>query len=46
MKNTVEILGKSGVIPVIVIDKVEQAVPLAKALVRGGFTPVPFSYET
>ena len=46
MKNTVEILGKSGVIPVIVIDKVEQAVPLAKALVRGGLPVLEVTFRT
>ena len=34
--DIVETLGKAGVIPVIVIEKEEQAVPLAKALVKGG----------
>lgn len=46
MKNTVEILGRSGVIPVIVIDKVEQAVPLAKALVRGGLPVLEVTFRT
>ena len=46
MKNTVEILGKGGVIPVIVIDKVEQAVPLAKALVRGGLPVLEVTFRT
>ena len=34
--SIVETLGKAGIIPVIVIEKEEQAVPLAKALVKGG----------
>ena len=44
--NTVDILGRSGVIPVIVIDKVEQAVPLAKALVRGGLPVLEVTFRT
>lgn len=44
--NTVEILGKAGVIPVIVIDKVEDAVPLAKALVRGGLPVLEVTFRT
>ena len=44
--NTVDILGKAGVIPVIVIDKVEDAVPLAKALVRGGLPVLEVTFRT
>ena len=44
--NTVDILGKAGVVPVIVIDKVEQAVPLAKALVRGGLPVLEVTFRT
>ena len=33
--NMIETLGKAGIIPVIVIEKEEQAVPLAKALGGG-----------
>ena len=44
--NTVEILSKSKVIPVIVIEKVEQAVPLAKALVRGGLPVLEVTFRT
>jgi 2-dehydro-3-deoxyphosphogluconate aldolase/(4S)-4-hydroxy-2-oxoglutarate aldolase len=46
MMNTVDVLGKSGVIPVIVVDKVEQAVPLAKALVRGGLPVLEVTFRT
>ena len=44
--NTVEILSKSKVIPVIVIEKVEQAVPLARALVRGGLPVLEVTFRT
>ena len=44
--NMIETLGKAGVIPVIVIDKVEQAVPLAKALVKGGLPVLEVTFRT
>jgi len=44
--NIVETLGKAGVIPVIVIDKEEQAVPLAKALVKGGLPVLEVTFRT
>jgi 2-dehydro-3-deoxyphosphogluconate aldolase/(4S)-4-hydroxy-2-oxoglutarate aldolase len=46
MKSTVDILGKAGVVPVIVIDKVEDAVPLAKALVKGGLPVLEVTFRT
>ena len=42
----VEVLGKAGVIPVIVIEREEQAVPLAKALVRGGLPVLEVTFRT
>ena len=44
--NMVETLGKAGIIPVIVIEKEEQAVPLAKALVNGGLTVLEVTFRT
>ena len=44
--NMVETLGKAGIIPVIVIEKEEQAVPLAKALVKGGFPVLEVTFRT
>ena len=44
--NIVETLGKAGVIPVIVIEKEEQAVPLAKALVKGGLPVLEVTFRT
>ena len=44
--DIVETLGKAGIIPVIVIEKEEQAVPLAKALVNGGLTVLEVTFRT
>ena len=44
--SIVETLGKTGIIPVIVIEKEEQAVPLAKALVRGGLPVLEVTFRT
>ena len=44
--SIVETLGKAGVIPVIVIEREEQAVPLAKALVKGGLPVLEVTFRT
>ena len=44
--NIVETLGKAGIIPVIVIEKEEQAVPLTKALVKGGLPVLEVTFRT
>ena len=44
--DIVETLGKAGVIPVIVIEKEEQAVPLAQALVTGGLPVLEVTFRT
>ena len=44
--SIVETLGKAGIVPVIVIEKEEQAVPLAKALVRGGLPVLEVTFRT
>ena len=44
--NMVEVLKSAGVIPVIVIEKEEQAVPLAKALVGGGLPVLEVTFRT
>lgn len=41
-----DMFGKAGVIPVIVIEKEEQAVPLAKALVKGGLPVLEVTFRT
>ena len=42
----VEMLGKAGVIPVIVIESEAQAVPLARALVKGGLPVLEVTFRT
>ena len=44
--NMIETMGQAGIIPVIVIEKVEQAVPLAKALVKGGLPVLEVTFRT
>lgn len=44
--SIVETLGKAGIVPVIVIEKAEQAVPLAKALVKGGLPVLEVTFRT
>ena len=44
--NIVETLGSAGIIPVIVIEDEAQAVPLAKALVKGGLPVLEVTFRT
>ena len=44
--DMIETLGKAGIVPVIVIEKAEQAVPLAKALVGGGLPVLEVTFRT
>ena len=44
--DIVERLGAAGVIPVIVIEREEQAVPLAEALVKGGLPVLEVTFRT
>ena len=44
--KTIDILGKATIIPVIVIEKEEQAVPLARALVSGGLSVLEVTFRT
>lgn len=46
MKNILDIMRTSPVIPVIAIDKLEHAVPLAKALVAGGIRVLEVTLRT
>lgn len=46
MKNILEIMHTSAVIPVIVIDRLEHAVPLARALVAGGIRVLEVTLRT
>ena len=44
--NVCEILGRAGVVPVIVIEREDQAVPLARALVGGGLNVLEVTFRT
>ena len=41
-----EVLAQAGVVPVLVIDKVEDALPLAQALVEGGLNVLEITLRT
>lgn len=45
-KNFNEVLESAGVVPVLVIDKVEDALPLAEALVEGGLNVLEITLRT
>jgi 2-dehydro-3-deoxyphosphogluconate aldolase/(4S)-4-hydroxy-2-oxoglutarate aldolase len=46
MKNTLELAGHGPVIPVIVLERVDDAVPLARALVAGGVRVLEVTLRT
>jgi len=46
MKNTLELVSYGPVIPVIVIDRLEDAVPMAQALVDGGVRVLEVTLRT
>jgi len=46
MKTTLDIMRASPVIPVIAIDRIEHAVPLARALVAGGIRVLEITLRT
>jgi 2-dehydro-3-deoxyphosphogluconate aldolase/(4S)-4-hydroxy-2-oxoglutarate aldolase len=46
MHDVLEKLGKIGIVPVIKIDDVEKAVPLARALAAGGIPCVEITFRT
>ena len=46
MEKMLQQIGEMGVIPVIKIDRVEDAVPLAKALVEGGMPCAEVTFRT
>lgn len=43
---TVEQVAACGVVPVVVLEDVEQAVPTARALLRGGITAMEITFRT
>lgn len=44
--DMIKTLGSAGIIPVIVIDDIEKAVPLARALVKGGLPVLEVTFRT
>lgn len=44
--NMIEKLGNAGIIPVIVIEDIAKAVPLAKALAKGGLPVLEVTFRT
>jgi 2-dehydro-3-deoxyphosphogluconate aldolase/(4S)-4-hydroxy-2-oxoglutarate aldolase len=46
MNRVIEQLHRTGIIPVVVIDRARDAVPLAKALVRGGLPCAEITFRT
>ena len=46
MENVLERLHEAGVVPVVVIDRVEDAVPTAKALLAGGIDVMEITFRT
>lgn len=44
--NALERLGNAGVVPVVVLDKAEDAVPTAKALLAGGVDVMEITFRT
>lgn len=44
--DMIKTLGAAGVIPVIVIDDLEKAVPLARAIVKGGLPVLEVTFRT
>ena len=46
MSNILEKIGQIGIVPVIRIDRVEDAVPLAKALCEGGLPCAEITFRT
>src|SRR4051812_20748093 len=46
MEDVFEIIGKAGLMPVIVVERVEDAVPLAEALIAGGLPVAEVTFRT
>ena len=44
--DMVKTLGDAGIVPVIVVEDVEKAVPLATALVAGGLPVLEVTFRT
>src|SRR5687767_6032851 len=46
LRDGADVLALAPVIPVVVVDTVEQAVPLARALVRGGIPVIEITLRS
>ncbi|MBR0139166.1 MAG: bifunctional 4-hydroxy-2-oxoglutarate aldolase/2-dehydro-3-deoxy-phosphogluconate aldolase [Firmicutes bacterium] len=46
MNETLKLISNTGILPVIAIDDAEKAVPLAKALLKGGIAAAEFTFRT
>ncbi len=46
MENVFETIGKAGLMPVIVVERAEDAVPLAEALIAGGLPVAEVTFRT
>lgn len=46
MKDVFEIIGKAGLMPVLTVDRVEDAVPIAEALIAGGLPVAEVTFRT
>ena len=46
MKNVMEALAGSGIVPVVVLERAEDAVPTAKALLAGGIDVMEITFRT
>lgn len=46
MRNIYELFGRLGVVPVVVLNDADRAVPLARALLEGGVPVMEVTYRT
>ena len=45
-ENTLDTLSRCGIVPVVVLDRAEDAVPTAKALLAGGIAVMEITLRT
>ena len=46
MENVFETIGKAGLMPVLTVERVEDAVPIAEALIAGGLPVAEVTFRT
>ena len=46
MNDTLKKIGQTGIVPVVVLNKVEDAQPLAQALIAGGLPCAEVTFRT